>query len=356
MAVTTGETPAIATSEPLLIEFVLTDALRMPASVGLVPNVTVSDVAEADVTVPVAPSSSVTTLCAATGSKPNPLMITVLALAAIKPVEFAVIAGITVATCTALPLLIVSVLTVDDNVPAMVGSVVKVTVNKVGVADETVPAAPLSNVTTLSVAVVSNPKPAMVTVVALAARLAVLLVTTGITLATCSAVPLPTPLVVTMAVSGPAEAGLLTKVTVRLVAVAVVTLPVAPSLNVTTLLANVVLKPEPAIVTVAESAVRSAVDTVTTGFTVATCTAAPLFKLPMATMAVSVPAAVGFVPNVTTKLVLFELVTVPAAPLLSVTRLLPGVPLNPNPLIVTVVASAAMATVLAVTTGVTLAT
>lgn len=83
-----------------------------------------------------------------------------------------------------MPLLIESVETDDDSVPAMVGKVDNVTMSEVGVAEVTVPTAPLSNVTTLSVAVVSNPKPAIVTVVAFAARSAVLLVTTGITLAT----------------------------------------------------------------------------------------------------------------------------------------------------------------------------
>lgn len=69
-AVTTGETPATTTFEPLLIELVLTEALSKPASVGLFARVTVSDVADAVVTEPVAPLSNVTTLLAAVGSKP----------------------------------------------------------------------------------------------------------------------------------------------------------------------------------------------------------------------------------------------------------------------------------------------
>lgn len=77
-------------------------------------------------------------------------------------------------------------------------------------------------------------------------------------------------LVVTIAVNGPADVGLVEKVTVKLVAEAVVTLPAAPLLKVTTLALSVVLKPEPAIVTVVASAARSAVDVVTTGFTLAT--------------------------------------------------------------------------------------
>lgn len=61
----------------------------------------------------------------------------------------------------------------------MVGSVDSVTISEVGVAEVTVPAAPLLNETMLSMAVVSKPKPAIVTVVAFAAKFAVLLVTTG---------------------------------------------------------------------------------------------------------------------------------------------------------------------------------
>ena len=53
----------------------VTTAVRLPTAVGLVPNVTVSDVAVAAVTLPVAPSLSVTVLCAATGSKPWPLIV-----------------------------------------------------------------------------------------------------------------------------------------------------------------------------------------------------------------------------------------------------------------------------------------
>lgn len=204
-------------------------------------------------------------------------MMTVVALAVISPVEFGVMAGITVATCTAAPLLIESVVTTDVNVPAIVGKVERATMIDVGVADVTVPAAPLVKVTTLSVAVVSKPKPAIVTEVALAARLAVLLVTTGITRATCRAVPLPTLFVVTIAVNGPAELGFVPNVTVSEVADAVVTVPVAPLLKTTVLFPAVVSKPAPAIVTVAALAAKSAVATVTTGLTVAICTADPLF-------------------------------------------------------------------------------
>lgn len=112
------------------------------------------------------------------------MIVTVVALAVIKPVEFAVIAGITVATWTAAPLLIESVVMTEVKLPAIAGRVESVTIRVVGVAEVTVPTALLLKVTTLSVAVVSKPKPAIVTVVAFAAKFAVLRVTTGMTLAT----------------------------------------------------------------------------------------------------------------------------------------------------------------------------
>src|ERR1700719_2132466 len=117
----------------------------------------------------------------------------------------------------------------------------------------------------------------MVSVVALAARLAVLLVTTGVTLATCTAAPLLTPSVVTTAVRLPAVVGLVEKVTVSEVAVAAVTAPTAPLLKTIVLLPGVVSKPEPLIVTMAALAARLAVLLVTVGVptadtTVATCT------------------------------------------------------------------------------------
>lgn len=60
----------------------------------------------------------------------------------------------------------------------------KVIVSAVAVALVTSPMAPLFNTTELFARVVSKPKPLMVTVVALARRLLVLLVTTGVTVAT----------------------------------------------------------------------------------------------------------------------------------------------------------------------------
>ena len=89
---------ATATGEPLLRVFVVTTAERSPAVVGLVENVTVSDVAVAEVTVPTAPSSKVTVLLLAVLSKPKPLIVTVLALAANRREELSVSTGMTVAT------------------------------------------------------------------------------------------------------------------------------------------------------------------------------------------------------------------------------------------------------------------
>ncbi len=97
-----------------------------------------------------------------------------------------------------------------------------------------------------------------------------LLVITGVTVATCSAAPLSWPLVVTTAVKLPAVVGLVENVTVRAVAVAVVTVPTAPLSKVTLLFAAVVLNPNPLIVIVAASAARFDVLVVTTGLTEAT--------------------------------------------------------------------------------------
>ena len=80
--VTTGTMFAISTAAPLDSEFDSTTAVSDPASVGFVVNVTVSDVADAEVTVPSAPLFSVTMLLAATESNPSPLIVTVVALAA----------------------------------------------------------------------------------------------------------------------------------------------------------------------------------------------------------------------------------------------------------------------------------
>lgn len=121
------------------------------------------------------------------------------------------------------------------RLPVLVGAVVIVTVSVVFAAALTVPTAPLLSVTVLLAAVGSKPKPLMVSRVPFVARLAVLLVTTGATVATCTAEPLELPSVVTTAVRLPAVVGLVVKVTVNAVAVAVLTVPTAPSLKATVL-------------------------------------------------------------------------------------------------------------------------
>src|SRR6478735_9257663 len=103
----------------------------------------------------------------------------------------------------------------------------------------------------------------MNSVVALAFKLAVLAVTMGATVATCTGAPLLIPLVVTTAVRMPAESGRVENVTVSDVGVDKVTVPAAPSLNVTVLLATVGSKPKPLMVIVVGLAGSEAVFMVT---------------------------------------------------------------------------------------------
>lgn len=161
-------------------------------------------------------------------------------------------------------------------------------------------------------------------------------------------------MVVTVAFRTPAI-GLVDIETVNEVGVASVTVPTAPPLSKTVLLAAVVSKPEPAIVSVVRLAARLVVAAVTTGRKAATCTAAPLETPLEVTTAVSAPAD-GAVVIVTVNDVAVAEVTFPAAPLLKTTVLLAAVGSNPNPVIVTVEAFKATLVVVAVTTGLTSAT
>lgn len=68
------------------------------------------------------------------------------------------------------------------------------------------------------------------------------------------------------------------------------------------------------------------------------------------------PATVGLVLKVTVKLVVVAAVTVPTAPLLKVTVLLPATALNPTPVMTTVFAVIAWAVVELFTVGTTVAT
>ena len=73
-------------------------AVRLPAEVGLVSKVTVKAVGVALVTLPTAPLLKVTRLLVSTGSKPEPLMTSVDALAERLRDELATTTGTTVAT------------------------------------------------------------------------------------------------------------------------------------------------------------------------------------------------------------------------------------------------------------------
>jgi hypothetical protein len=162
------------------------------------------------------------------------------------------------------------VVTIAVNEPAVAGFVENVTVIDVALAAVTSPTAPLLRVTRLLAIVVSNPNPLITSDVPLAVRFAVLLVTTGMTVATFTDDPLSSVLVVTTAVRSPAVVGDAESVSVRDVAVAVVTVPTAPLLNTTVLFAATGSKPNPAIVIEVAFAARLALLVVTTGTIVAT--------------------------------------------------------------------------------------
>ena len=326
----------------------VTTAVKLPAD-GLVENVTVNVVEVAVLTVPTAPLLNTTVLLPAVVLKPVPVIVTVLELEA-RFVVTRVTVGLIVETCTADPLLTELVVMTAVKLPSAVGLVPNVTVSDVGEAVVTVPVAPLLKTTVLLPAVALKPKPLMTTVFAVIDAAVVLLVTTGVTLATWTAVPLLTPPIVTMAVKLPADVGLVENVTVSEVAVAAVTVPTAPLLNVTALLAAVVLKPVPAIVTVDALAARLVVAVVTVGVNRATCTAVPLLAPLVVTTAVMLPAD-GTVVNEIVRAVAVAELTVPTAPLLNTTVLLAAVVLKPEPLMVIVVALIARLDVLDVTTG-----
>jgi hypothetical protein len=172
--------------------------------------------------------------------------------------------------------------------------------------------------------------------------------------ATCTGAPLLMPFVVTTAFKLPRFADLVVKITVKEVLVAAVTTPIAVPLKVTVLLPGVVLKPVPLITMLVAVRVRLVVRAVTTGLMRATWTAVLLTPL-VVTVAVRAPA-VGLVEKVTVRAVAVAAETVPTAPLLKTTVLLPGVVLKPEPLIVTVLDVAATNSALAVMAGATLAT
>ena len=88
----------------------------------------------------------------------------------------------------------------------------------------------------------------------------------------------------------------------------------------------------------------------------ATCTAVPLLIALDVITAVRLPTLSGLVEKVTVRAVAVAEVTVPTAPLLKTTVLLPATGLNPKPLITIVVAVRARFVVLDVMNGLTVAT
>jgi len=161
--------------------------VRLPA-LGLVENVTVKEVDVAAVTVPIAPLLKVTTFSSGVVLKLVPAMVMVAAFAA----RFAVLAvtvgavalETTLATLTAVPLERALVVTDAFRTPTAVGLVLRVIVNCVGVATETVPIGPPTNETVLLVRTGSNPTPLITKVLPFNAKLVSEAVTTGRTEAT----------------------------------------------------------------------------------------------------------------------------------------------------------------------------
>lgn len=161
---------------------VVTIAVKLPA-LGLVENVTISEVAVAVVTVPTAPLLKTTVLLPAVVLNPVPLIVTVVELPA-RLVVTCVTVGLIVDTCTAEPLLTEFDVTTAVKLPSAVGLVPNVTVIDVGDEAVTVPVAPLLKTTVLLALVELKPKPAITTLFAVIDAAATLLVTTGVTVAT----------------------------------------------------------------------------------------------------------------------------------------------------------------------------
>ncbi len=276
LLVTTGTTVATLTAAELLAPSVVTIAVRSPADVGAVVKLIVNDVAVALPTVPAAPLLNTTVFWLAVVLKPKPLIVIDVPLAEIVFELFAVTTGRTVATCTSEPLAMPLTEMAAERIPAVVGFLENVTVSDEELAVVTVPIAPLSNVTMLCDATASKPKPPMTMFAAAIDASAVLLVTTGVTLATTMAVPLLMDVLVigsvtvTTAVRFPAVVGFVVRFTVNDVLVAPVTTPTAPLVKVIVLLAAVGSKPKPLMVSVDASAAKSEVLLVTIGRTLAT--------------------------------------------------------------------------------------
>ena len=155
---------------------VVTSTLAVPAlPAGVVAVMVVS------VKVPIMVAATPRMVTPVAPVKPVPVMV-MLVPPAIGPLVGEILvtvgAATTVATWTAVPLLAPLVVTTAVRLPAVL-RVVKLIVNAVDVALETVPTAPLLKVTVLLAAVVANPVPAMIREVEPSARLAALGVTVG---------------------------------------------------------------------------------------------------------------------------------------------------------------------------------
>ena len=143
---------------PLLTPLVVTVAVKLPAAIGLVANVTVSEVEVAEVTVPTAPSLKDTVLLPGVASKPKPLMVSVVALAA-RLAVLLVTAGRPWPPGRPRRCDRRSVVTTAVRLPRLVGLVPNVTVSGSRSPTVTVPTAPLLKTTVLWAAVGSKPKP-----------------------------------------------------------------------------------------------------------------------------------------------------------------------------------------------------
>ncbi len=160
----------------------MTTAVKAPAVVGFVENVTVSEVVVADVTVPTAPLSKTTVLFAAIGSKLVPVIVTVVVVAAMFVIVDATV-GDTLAMAVA-ALLKPPVVTMTDSGPPTSGNAARVMLSDVEVAAVIIPTAPWLKEMELFVIVESKPKPVIVKVLVPEARSVVLDVTLGTTVAT----------------------------------------------------------------------------------------------------------------------------------------------------------------------------
>ena len=241
------------------------------------------------------------------------------------------------------------------KLPSEVGCVENATVNCVAVADVTFPTAPELNWTVLSDAVVEKFVPEITSVGAFCESDAVLTVTVGggTIVATCTAAPLVPRLDVTTTVRLPVAVGCVVNCTVNCVAVAAVTVPAAPRFNTTELLATIVAKLVPVMITVGAFCARLVVFSVTVGGGTTVATWVTVEVPPKTeTVAFNTPVALGCVENVTVNCVAVAAVTVPTAPsVVNVIELFAGVVEKFVPVMTNVGAFCARFAVLAVIVG-----